>query len=109
MLLDGIFFEPLGNDFFTESYAGPFTEVVYNNATLYVPDGSVDAYRVADGWKLFKNILIDTVVDAVRQDDDKSAGKTIIHDVMGRRIMTENVDLIQPGLYIINGKKYLKR
>ena len=109
MLLDGIFFEPIGTDFSAESYAGPFTESVYHNATLYVPDGSVDAYMAADGWKLFKNIAIDTFVDAVRQDDDKYAGKTVIHDVTGRRIMNENVDLIQPGLYIINGKKYLKR
>lgn len=33
-----------------------FTEEVYANATLYVPSGSVDAYKTADVWKNFQNI-----------------------------------------------------
>ena len=30
---------------------------IYNNANLYVPFGTVDAYRATDGWKNFNNIL----------------------------------------------------
>lgn len=60
LLLDGIYFEPLGDNIPQEKYAGPFTESVFNNATLYVPNGAVEAYRNADGWKLFKSIAVDT-------------------------------------------------
>lgn len=60
LLLDAVFFEPLDEDIPEQRYAGPFTESVFNNATLYVPDGTVEAYRNAEGWKLFKNIEVDT-------------------------------------------------
>ena len=39
------------------SGAGLFDSVIYSMATLYVPDESVEAYRKADGWKNFANIL----------------------------------------------------
>ena len=62
MVLDRIIFEPEGDEIPAESYAGPFSESVFKNATLYVPEGAVDAYRAADGWKLFKNIAVDPTV-----------------------------------------------
>lgn len=37
--------------------AGLFDSIIYSMATLYVPDESVEAYRKADGWKNFANIL----------------------------------------------------
>ena len=54
-MLDRVFFEPLDQTV-SEKGFGPFDENVFNNATLYVPQGTVDAYRNADGWKLFTNI-----------------------------------------------------
>ena len=62
MLFDRFFFKPLDNDIPAERYAGPFTEKVFNQATLYVPDGAVNSYQNADGWKLFKHIAVDTNV-----------------------------------------------
>lgn len=62
MLLDRVFFEPVGDDMPVQRYAGPFTENVFNDATLYVPEGTVDTYRNAKGWKLFRNIEVDTKV-----------------------------------------------
>ena len=59
IVLDRIFLEPLGKQLPIE-YAGPFSESVFNNATLYVPDGAVNDYQTAEGWKLFKNIAVDT-------------------------------------------------
>ena len=58
LLLDRIYIEPLDKDAPIETYAGTFTANVFNNATLYVPDGAIDAYKAADGWKLFKNIAV---------------------------------------------------
>lgn len=67
MSLDRVFFEPLDKDLPQQRYAGPFTEDVFNNATLYVPEGTVDVYRNAYGWKLFKNIAVDTKVYPVEE------------------------------------------
>lgn len=108
LLLDRIFFEPIGNDFPQESYCGPFTESVFNNATLYVPENAVSTYREADGWKLFKNIAIDTKVEPVHMDNRDSTDNPVIYDMLGRKIMSDSFERLQPGLYIINGKKYLK-
>ncbi|MCQ2068160.1 MAG: leucine-rich repeat domain-containing protein [Bacteroidaceae bacterium] len=108
LLLDRIFFEPIGNDFPQESYCGPFTESVFNNATLYVPENAVSTYREADGWKLFKNIAIDTKVEPVHMDNRDSTDNPVIYDMLGRKIMSDSLERLQPGLYIINGKKYLK-
>ena len=35
-----------------------FDEEVYENAILFVPAGSIDAYQTSEGWKNFANILI---------------------------------------------------
>ncbi len=34
-----------------------FSSVIYNQATLIVPDGTLDAYKAATGWKDFYNIV----------------------------------------------------
>ena len=41
----------------TCSVFGPVSEDTYQTCNLYVPKGSVDAYKVADGWSQFKNIM----------------------------------------------------
>lgn len=109
LLLDRVFLEPLDGAPAATCY-GPFMESVFNNATLYVPEGAVDAYRTAEGWKYFKNIAIDTSVDLIHQDDINRNGgvsNAVIYDVTGRRVKANAIDMLPPGLYIINGKKYL--
>ncbi len=108
--LDQLYFEPTGDDFPEQAYAGPFTEKVFNNATLYVPDGSVGNYQAANGWKLFKNIAIDTSVESVRLDNDIDITEPIIiYDSMGRKVDTESIEQLSPGLYIINGITFMIR
>ena len=34
-----------------------FSKDTYAKATLYVPQGSLEAYKAADGWKEFLNIV----------------------------------------------------
>ena len=112
LLLDRIFFEPLDKDVTAESFAGPFTESVFNNAMLYVPEDAIYAYREAEGWKLFKNIAIGTSVEPIRQESKKDKGSlnnAVIYDMTGRRVKETSLDLLAPGVYLIDGKKYLKR
>ena len=99
--LDQIFFEEA-------DFAGPFNEEVYDNATLYVPDGAVSTYQAADGWNLFKNIAIDDAVESIRIDKDISiTDDLIIYDSMGRKVDAESIWQLSPGLFIINGNTYL--
>ena len=91
----------------TEAFSGPFTENVFNNAMLYVPDGAVDTYRAADGWKLFKNICIDDAVDPITLDKTNEFKDRIIYDTMGRKVETESIEQLAPGLYIIGGSTFL--
>jgi len=44
------------------------SQKVYDNCVLYVPEGSENAYYVADGWKYFKNIQTIGAVEKVPQD-----------------------------------------
>ena len=37
--------------------SGVFASCTYTNATLYVPQGSLNSYKSADGWKSFVNIV----------------------------------------------------
>lgn len=60
---------------------GDFTEAAYANATLYVPMKSVDAYKAADGWKLFKNIVGVDVPDEGIKGDVNSDGVVDVSDV----------------------------
>ena len=49
-----------------------FSSNTYNNATLYVPEGSLEAYRNAVGWKeFFKCVVIEDIPGG---DDDKLLG-----------------------------------
>ena len=91
----------------TEAFPGPFTEKVFNNAMLYVPEGAVSTYQAAAGWKLFKNICIDDAVDPIRLDDKVNGKDRIIYDFMGRKVEAESIEQLTPGLYIIGGSTFL--
>lgn len=81
-------------------------EFLYGSCTLYVPTGTEMAYRSADVWGRFYNIIENdniTSVDAghVRITADDGA----IYSVNGQRMTGKPMR----GLYIKNGKKYLTR
>lgn len=109
IVLDRIFFEPIGDDFPEDTYAGPFTQKVFNNAMLYVPEEAISTYQTTAGWKLFKNIGIYDAVGPIRLDDKPNGINKIIYDSMGRKVETESIEQLAPGLYIIGGAKYLIR
>ena len=51
-----------------------FHSSVFQNASLYVPEGAVEAYRTADVWKYFQNIL------DIQPGDVNGDGETTIAD-----------------------------
>ena len=79
-----------------------FTNAVYDNATLYVPNGSKSFYEKREPWNLFFYIMeMDfTGIDDVKAESGEE--NSIYYDLNGRAV--ENP---ANGIYILNGKKVL--
>lgn len=76
-----------------------FQSEVYAHGTLYVPEGSVEKYKVAEGWKNFYNIEVAEVDDVVL--DPKSA-VCIVPVEGGFKI--ESGDVVPVEVYSIDGR-----
>jgi hypothetical protein len=86
----------------------PFCRTGASEGTLYVQKELVDAYRAAEGWNEWKNILpieaygstdgIDKITRDVKDDG-------VIYDLQGRKVTTPQKN----GLYIKNGKKFIMK
>ena len=85
-----------------------FEGVDKETCILYVPDGSVEAYKTTDGWNEFKNIL---PISALGIDGVYMNGKPFdIYTLQGRKVRHEatSLDGLPKGVYIINGRKVVK-
>ena len=83
-----------------------FQDVPQSTATLYVPESSLNAYKAADQWKKFGNIVgIDpTAVKEVKSNKMLKANENApIYDLNGRKLNKRPAS----GYYIQGGKKYL--
>jgi len=79
-----------------------FTQNTFYNATLYVPNGTIEKYKATDGWKDFLFIEEGTPTGITSVTSDKETLNAPIYDLNGRRL-TEP----QKGINIIGGKKVL--
>ena len=76
-----------------------FTQNTFNNATLYVPKGTIEKYKATDGWKDFVNIVegIPTGIKVIENTQKKNA---TVYDLNGVRLSEP-----KKGVNIINGQK----
>ena len=80
------------------------------NATLHVPEGSVDAYKAVVPWSYFKNIVA-IEATGIKNLEGTAAGPFDVYDLSGRKVLTHVTSLegMPNGIYIVNGKKILKK
>ena len=78
-----------------------FDDAVYDNATLYIPNGTKSLYEKREPWNIFFYIV---EMDFTGVEELKAEGGNVkaIYDLQGR--VVENPS---KGMYIINGKKVL--
>lgn len=84
--------------------AKDFKDAVYNNATLYVPTGSLTLYQAADVWGNFKNIK--EFVPSGIENSTIEDGEAPIYNMHGVRVNGTRSTL-PAGMYIQHGKKFM--
>ena len=92
---------------FQYAYCLPFEQDVFDNATLYVPEGAVEAYRNSE-WNMFRNIRSIEEPTGVKTIESQPSDRyhSAVYDMQGRRVNRNN---LQKGLYIVDGKKVMMR
>ena len=94
----------------TESSSSVFEGVDMETCILYVPEGSVDAYKAAPGWKDFKNIVVIGTATGIK-GTEMAEGETFdVFNLNGLKVKSQatSLDGLPRGIYIINGKKVMK-
>ena len=86
-----------------------FPTNVYNDATLVVPDGTVEAYKTAKNWKNFQTIIEQSAYDAALGIAATSAAAPSAghwYDLQGRCLPGKPT---KRGLYVQRGRKFIVR
>ena len=86
-----------------------FEGVDKKTCILYVPSGSVDAYKAAPVWGDFENILpigTTAINGVIVSDNDKLFD---VYNMQGRKVKENTTTLkgLPSGIYIVNGKKLM--
>ena len=73
---------------------------VYNNAILYVPQGSLDRYYNTTSWNRFENIIQFDPTEIENVLNDEGIENPIIYSISGQR-----QTILHKGINIVNGQK----
>lgn len=85
------------------------TDDQYMNLTVYVPKESLELYKKADIWKSFWNLkgISSAETSPVLPDDDNKINVYTLQGIKLDITNKEDLYILAPGLYIVNGKKVL--
>lgn len=75
-----------------------FSESTYSGSIVTVPNGTLDTYRNADGWKLFKSFVVSGIND-IKADENATALPDEIYTISGIRVTPSSS--LPAGVYII--------
>ena len=91
----------------TDAFEDSYIEYV----TLHVPEGCVDAYKAVEPWKNFKDIVEEGGTGINKIKEDIVSEPFDVYDVSGRRVLNcaSSLNGLPQGIYIVNGKKILKK
>lgn len=84
---------------------GVFDMDTQKNCTLYVPSGSIDAYKAANAWKDFVTIKENSNVTALESISVMDNQNAPLYNLQGAQVVAPRPD----GLYICNGKKVMMK
>ena len=76
-----------------------FSQNTFNNATLYVPKGTIDKYKATEGWKDFL-FIEEGNPTGIKTIENTQIKNNTIYDLNGVRLSEP-----KKGINIINGKK----
>lgn len=80
--------------------ASTFTKITYDNVTLTVPEGSEDAYKAAEGWKLFTKYT-----SGVEDINTENNAEEVYYNLQGVKV----VNPVEGQVYIcVKGNKATK-
>jgi hypothetical protein len=95
----------------TESSNPVFEGVDMDKCILYVPEGSVDAYKAAPGWNDFKNIVAIGSITTGIKGIEMTEGETFdVFNLNGQKVKSQATSLegLPNGIYVVKGKKVIK-
>ena len=76
---------------------------IYDKATLYVPVGSLSAYKATDGWKKFQQIKESEKASGVTAPSAAADARRAVYSLTGRKLSAG----LPKGVYIVNKKKVM--
>ena len=78
-----------------------FSGNTFDNATLYVPVGTIDKYKATDGWKDF-DYIVEGTPTGIKVIENTQKKNATVYDLNGVRLSEP-----KKGINIINGQKVI--